>query len=82
MTKYKTSYKKDLESQVSWINSVVSDQFCALCTCVHCAIKFSKLIIVVSSLVNAHGKLNVILKLRNKEKVKGFLPFQVMYKYY
>ena len=45
MTKYKTSYKKDWESQVNWINSVVSDQFLH---CVHCAIKLSKLIVGVS----------------------------------
>ena len=68
MTKYKT-YKKDLESQVSWINSVVSDQFSAFCTLCNKTFKIDNSGI---SLVNVHGKLNVILKLKNRESQRVF----------
>ena len=53
MSKYKTSYKKDWESQVSLINSVVIDQFSALCAL------FSKTFKIDNggiSQINAHGK--------------------------
>ena len=52
MCKYKT-YKKDWESQVSWIYSVVSDQFSALCTLCNKTFKIDNGGI---SQVNAHGK--------------------------
>ena len=77
MTKYKT-YKKDWESQVSWINSVVSDQFSAFCTLCNKTFKIDNSGI---SLVNVHGKTKRHSEIE-KQKVKGFLPFQVMYKNY
>ena len=72
MTKYKT-YKKDWESQVSWINSVVSDQFSALCTLCNKAFKIGNSSI---SLVNAHGKTKRHSEIEKQRKSKGFYLFK------
>ena len=74
MTKYKTSYKKDWESQVNWINLVVSEQFSALCILYNKTFKINNSDI---SLVNVHGKTKRHFEIENqKKKSKGFYLFK------
>ena len=68
MTKYKTSYKKDWESQVNWINSVVS----GLCTLCNKTFKIDNRDI---SVVNAHGKRRHS-EIEKQKKPKGFYIFK------
>ena len=72
MTKYKT-YKQDWESQVSWINSVVSDQFSAFCTLCNKTFKIDNSGI---SLVNVHGKTKRHSEIEKQRKSKGFYLFK------
>ena len=78
-TKYKT-YKKHWESQVSWINSVGSEEFSASCTsCVKLvSCKTFKIDDSGILLVNVHGKTKHHSEIEKQKKVKAFLPFQVM----
>ena len=72
MTKYKTSYKKDWESQVNWINSVVSEQFSALCILYNKTFKINNSDI---SLVNVHGKTKRHFEIENQKKSQRVFTF-------
>ena len=60
-----TSYKKDWESQVCWINSVVSDQFSALCKLSNKTFKIDNGGI---SQANAHAKTKLHSKIEKQRK--------------